>query len=66
LGRRIWDGAPTLRRKKGGFGDRDDKRLKAYEIAIPAESFARAVVFGISQPQDVSEILFRRPTRQEL
>jgi hypothetical protein len=54
--------------KKGRLGDRDDKRLKAYEIAIPAESFARAVVFGISQPQDVdvSEILFRRPTRQEL
>jgi NADP-dependent 3-hydroxy acid dehydrogenase YdfG len=37
------------------------------EIAIPAESFARAVVFAMSQPEevDVNEILFR-PTRQEL
>jgi NADP-dependent 3-hydroxy acid dehydrogenase YdfG len=33
---------------------------------IPAESFARAVAFAISQPPevDVNEILFR-PTRQE-
>jgi len=40
---------------------------KSYEIAIPAESFARAVAFAISQPEevDVNEILFR-PTRQEL
>jgi NADP-dependent 3-hydroxy acid dehydrogenase YdfG len=40
---------------------------KIYEIAIPAESFARAVVFAISQPEDVdvNEIIFR-PTRQEL
>jgi NADP-dependent 3-hydroxy acid dehydrogenase YdfG len=40
---------------------------KAYEIAIPAESFARAVTFAISQPEevDVNEILFR-PTRQDL
>ncbi len=39
---------------------------KSYEIAIPAESFARAVAFAMSQPQevDVNEILFR-PTRQE-
>ena len=39
---------------------------KIYEIAIPAESFARAVVFAISQPLDVdvNEIVFR-PTRQE-
>jgi NADP-dependent 3-hydroxy acid dehydrogenase YdfG len=39
---------------------------KIYELAIPAESFARAVVFALSQPQDVdvNEILFR-PTRQE-
>lgn len=38
-----------------------------YEIAIPAESFARVVAFAISQPDDVdiNEILFR-PTRQEL
>ena len=37
------------------------------EVAIPAESFARAVAFAISQPEevDVNEILFR-PTRQEV
>ena len=37
------------------------------EIAIPADSFARAVAFAISQPEemDVNEIIFR-PTRQEL
>ena len=37
------------------------------EIAIPAESFAQAVAFAMSQPEDVdvNEILFR-PTRQEL
>ncbi len=36
------------------------------EIAIPADSFARAVAFAISQPGevDINEILFR-PTRQE-
>ena len=36
------------------------------ELAIPADSFARAVAFAISQPEDVdiNEILFR-PTRQE-
>ncbi len=36
------------------------------EIAIPAESFARAVAFAMSQPSevDINEILFR-PTRQE-
>ncbi len=41
---------------------------KFYEaFAIPADSFARAVAFAISQPDevDVNEILFR-PTRQEL
>jgi NADP-dependent 3-hydroxy acid dehydrogenase YdfG len=41
---------------------------KFYEaVAIPAESFARAVAFAMSQPEDVdvNEILFR-PTRQEL
>jgi NADP-dependent 3-hydroxy acid dehydrogenase YdfG len=39
---------------------------KIYEVAIPAESFARAVVFAMSQPEevDVNEILFR-PTRQD-
>jgi NADP-dependent 3-hydroxy acid dehydrogenase YdfG len=37
------------------------------EVAIPAEAFARAVAFAVSQPEevDVNEILFR-PTRQEL
>ena len=37
------------------------------EVAIPAESFAQAVAFAMSQPDevDVNEILFR-PTRQEL
>ncbi len=41
---------------------------KFYEaVAIPADSFVRAVVFAMSQPDDVdvNEILFR-PTRQEL
>ncbi len=36
------------------------------EFAIPADSFARAVVFAMSQPEDVdiNEILYR-PTRQQ-
>jgi len=45
-----------------------DRIHKFYkEVAIPADSFARAVAFAISQPEDVdvNEILFR-PTRQEL
>ncbi len=39
---------------------------KVYEHAIPADSFARAVAFAMSQPEDVdiNEILFR-PTKQE-
>jgi NADP-dependent 3-hydroxy acid dehydrogenase YdfG len=39
---------------------------KVYETAIPADSFARTVIFAMSQPDDVdiNEILFR-PTRQE-
>jgi len=39
---------------------------KVYEVAIPAEAFARAVSYAMSQPDDVdiNEILFR-PTRQE-
>jgi NADP-dependent 3-hydroxy acid dehydrogenase YdfG len=45
------------------------KRIRKFyeEIAIPPDSFARAVAFAISQPEDVdvNEILFR-PTRQEL
>lgn len=34
--------------------------------AIPADSFARAVVFAISQPDevDINEILFRPTTQQ--
>jgi NADP-dependent 3-hydroxy acid dehydrogenase YdfG len=45
-----------------------DRIHKFYaEVAIPADSFARAVAFAISQPDDIdiNEILFR-PTRQEL
>ena len=40
---------------------------KLYEMAIGADSFARAVVYAMSQPDDVdiNEILFR-PTAQEL
>ena len=45
------------------------ERLRKFygEVAIPAESFARAVAFAMSQPEDVdvNEILFR-PTRQEI
>ncbi len=39
---------------------------KSYRQAIPADAFARAVVFAMSQPEDVdiNEILFR-PTSQE-
>jgi NADP-dependent 3-hydroxy acid dehydrogenase YdfG len=39
---------------------------KVYENAIPADSFARAVAYAISEPVDVdvNEIVFR-PTRQE-
>ncbi|NMM37156.1 MAG: SDR family oxidoreductase [Glaciimonas sp.] len=44
-----------------------DNVRKFYEIAIPADSFARAVAYAMSQPDDidVNEILFR-PTSQEL
>lgn len=44
-----------------------DNVRKVYEIAIPPDSFARAVAFAMSQPDeiDVNEILFR-PTRQEI
>ena len=46
--------------------DVQDRVRKVYENAIPAESFARTVVFAMSQPDDVdiNEILFR-PTKQE-
>jgi NADP-dependent 3-hydroxy acid dehydrogenase YdfG len=48
--------------------DSAERIRKFYEaIAIPADSFARAVAFAMSQPEDVNvnEILFR-PTRQQL
>ena len=45
------------------------ERLRGFyaEVAVPAESFARAVAFALSQPPevDINEILYR-PTRQEL
>lgn len=43
-----------------------ERMRKAYEAAVPAESFARMVAFAIGQPEevDVNEILFR-PTSQE-
>ncbi|HEY1723756.1 MAG TPA: SDR family oxidoreductase [Magnetospirillaceae bacterium] len=45
------------------------QRIKQFyaDVAIPADSFARAVAFAIEQPADIdiNEILFR-PTRQEL
>ncbi len=45
----------------------DGTRKFYKEVAIPADSFARAVVFAMSQPEDVdiNEILFR-PTSQVL
>jgi NADP-dependent 3-hydroxy acid dehydrogenase YdfG len=45
------------------------ERIKKFyaDIAVPADSFARAVAFAVSQPEevDINEILFR-PTRQEV
>jgi NADP-dependent 3-hydroxy acid dehydrogenase YdfG len=45
------------------------ERIKKFyaELAVPADSFARAVAYAMSQPDDVdiNEILFR-PTKQEL
>jgi NADP-dependent 3-hydroxy acid dehydrogenase YdfG len=45
------------------------RRIRTFyeQVAVPADSFARAVAFAISQPEDVdiNEILYR-PTRQEL
>jgi NADP-dependent 3-hydroxy acid dehydrogenase YdfG len=54
----------------GHITERDvaGKIQRFYEaLAIPADSFARAVAFAMSQPEDVevNEILLR-PTRQEL
>ena len=49
-------------------GDVQDAVQGYYEqFAIPADSFARTIVFAISQPEevDINEILFR-PTAQEL
>ena len=44
-------------------------RVKTFysQVAVPADSFARAVAFAISQPEevDINEILYR-PTKQEL
>jgi NADP-dependent 3-hydroxy acid dehydrogenase YdfG len=45
------------------------ERIRAFyqQVAVPADSFARAVAFAMSQPPevDINEILYR-PTRQEL
>lgn len=45
------------------------ERIKKFyaEVAVPADSFARAVAYAMGQPDDVdiNEILFR-PTKQEL
>ena len=45
----------------------ENVRKFVQEVALPAESFARAVAFAMSQPEDmdVNEVMFR-PTRQEL
>jgi NADP-dependent 3-hydroxy acid dehydrogenase YdfG len=45
------------------------ERIRTFysQVAVPADSFARALAFAISQPEDVdiNEILYR-PTRQEV
>jgi NADP-dependent 3-hydroxy acid dehydrogenase YdfG len=45
------------------------KRIRTFyeKVAVPADSFARAVAFAMSQPEDVdiNEILYR-PTKQEV
>src|SRR3974390_2045668 len=45
------------------------KRIRTFyeQVAVPADSFARAVAFAMSQPEDVdiNEILYR-PTKQEV
>ena len=40
---------------------------KIYEVAVPADAFARAVAYAMGQPDDIdiNEILFR-PTKQEV
>jgi NADP-dependent 3-hydroxy acid dehydrogenase YdfG len=44
----------------------NEQQHRRYQRAIPAESFARAVAFAMSQADDVdvNEILFR-PTQQQ-
>ena len=46
---------------------RDARQNLLFTGGVPADSFARAVAFAISQPEDVdiNEILYR-PTRQDL
>ena len=65
----ISPGAVATELPRSVTGPDSAERIRKFyeEIAIPAESFARAVAFAISQPEDVdvNEILFR-PTRQEL
>jgi NADP-dependent 3-hydroxy acid dehydrogenase YdfG len=53
-----------------GITDADAaERVRTFysQVAVPADSFARAVAFAMSQPEevDINEILYR-PTRQEL
>ena len=53
-----------------GITDADAaERVRTFysQVAVPANSFARAVAFAMSQPEevDINEILYR-PTRQEL
>jgi NADP-dependent 3-hydroxy acid dehydrogenase YdfG len=65
----ISPGAVAMELPNGATEPDIAERLRKFykEIAIPADSFARAVAFAISQPEDVdvNEILFR-PTRQDL
>jgi quercetin dioxygenase-like cupin family protein len=69
-GEKHWHGATATTAVTHSITERDvaENIHKFYETyAIPAESFAQAVAFAMSQPEDVdvNEILFR-PTRQEL
>jgi NADP-dependent 3-hydroxy acid dehydrogenase YdfG len=65
----ISPGAVATELPQSGTDPASAERIRKFyaEIAIPADSFARAVAFAMSQPEDVdvNEILFR-PTRQEL
>jgi NADP-dependent 3-hydroxy acid dehydrogenase YdfG len=64
----ISPGAVATERPQSGTDPASAERIRKFyaEIAIPADSFARAVAFAMGQPEDVdlNEILFR-PTRQE-